>query len=114
MLEKNWKVALTHAFYVFGLTFFSTLSSEFYKLGGKITLDQFCFCFMSAFIAFGLSFFISLQVQSKSNSYMEVSPLLSTKKKKRLKVTKTNKSIKGSFWGVLLKIIHAPQYIEVY
>jgi len=72
MIGRNVKMSFIHAFYIFGLTFFSTLSTEFYKLGGQIDFLGTCiYCLIPAFISGGLGFFISLGIQNKIDYYKD-------------------------------------------
>jgi hypothetical protein len=57
------KLASLHAFYVAGVTFFSVMSTRF--IDYEITGADVHVCGFSAVIAFGLSFFTSMNLQSK-------------------------------------------------
>lgn len=61
------KLALTHGFYVGGLTFFSTLSTKF--IDEQLVFAELHYCIIAGFIAGGMAFFSSVGLQQYEKNY---------------------------------------------
>lgn len=95
IMKKRIKLSLYHAIYVAGMTFFSTLGTKF--LDETITLQELQFCFFATFIALGLAFFSSINLQRMNGCYQEPYPdsYRYHQKQKRIKVRSANNDIKS-------------------
>lgn len=100
-LPRKVKLAMLHAFYVGGLTFFSVLSSLF--ADNILSISEIYVALVSAFISYGLSFFTSMSIQTKNGNNEET-------KKKRIKIRKIKKIIRNKtspdFWRKLNLVVH--------
>ncbi len=94
-MKKRIRLSLYHAFYVAGMTFFSTLGTKF--LDEAITSQELRFCLFATFIAFGLAFFSSINLQRMNGCYQEppTHAYRYTPKQKRIKGMSANSCIKG-------------------
>lgn len=115
VLNNRIKMAMKHALYVGGLTFFSSLSAEF--IDRILTIQEIKFCFIAAAIAFGLSFFTSMALQRKNGTYSKLkekpNKIKKVRKAIKLKTRKTfnkhNKKGQALFWRGLFDAVHSPQ-----
>ena len=76
-LSDRLKLAMTHAFYVAGLTFFSIMSTQF--IDQRITATEIYVCMVAASISFGISFFTSMSLQAKNGIEGTTKPKTSRK-----------------------------------
>jgi hypothetical protein len=111
MLRERIKLALSHAIYTAGLTFFSTLASQF--ADQILMVEEVMFSGISCFITFGIAFFTSMKIQEKSMvnpRHAETHPTIKEKKLKNSKTKILNKPGIGvsNLWKKIFIVTHSP------
>ena len=97
-MQKRIRLGFYHALYVGGMTFFSSLGTKF--LDETLTMPELKYCFIATFIAMGLAFFSSVNLQRMNGCYKEIPKTRDCylKEQKRIKGISANNYVKGFKW----------------
>ena len=98
-MQKRIRLGFYHALYVGGMTFFSSLGTKF--LDETLTVPEIKYCFIATFIAMGLAFFSSVNLQRMNGCYKEEPSkkrYCYLEEQKRIKGLRTNNYVKGFKW----------------